>query len=181
MELKKLIIIGLFLAIGAVLHAVVPGFFFGMKPDLMLVMIFLSLFFFADYKTFLAVGLVSGIIAALTTSMPAGQIPSVIDKFTTTVFVFLAFRLIAARLTGAKKYFTCVALGFLGTALSGALFLGGMIILIHAPLSFPTLYLALVLPTAIFNMIAVAVLYPIIAKIGEQSGFVKPDAKSLTH
>ncbi|RYL94508.1 tryptophan transporter [Sporolactobacillus sp. THM19-2] len=181
MELKKLIIVGLFLAIGAVLHAIVPGFFFGMKPDLMLVLLFLALYFFADYKSFLAIGLAAGILGALTTSMPAGQIPSVIDKFTTTVAVFFAYQLIASKMAGKTKYFTCLAISFLGTALSGAIFLGSMILLMNAPLSFPTLYLALVLPTAAFNMVCVAILYPIIIRIARRSQLIQSNPKSLTH
>ncbi|WP_010630504.1 tryptophan transporter [Sporolactobacillus vineae] len=172
MKLKNLVIIAVFLAIGTVLHAFMPPILFGMKPDLMLVMIFLSLFFFADKKSFLAVGLAAAILGALTTSMPAGQIPSVIDKFTTTVVVFLAFKLIAGNRTRLPKYITGIILGFFGTAISGALFLGSMILLMNAPLSFTTLYLALVLPTAVFNTVCVAVLYPIVEKIAARSGFI---------
>lgn len=177
MKLRNLVIIAVFLAIGAVLHLVVPGFFFGMKPDLMLVMIFLSLFFFADYKSFIAIGLVAGILGALTTSMPLGQLPSVIDKFTTTVVVFLAFKLIAGKMSGLPKYITGIVLGFLGTALSGAIFVGSMIVLVHAPMPFFKFFLALVLPTAVFNAVCVAVLYPIVEKIGERSGFIRATPK----
>lgn len=181
MKLKNLVIIAVFLAIGTVLHAFMPPILFGMKPDLMLVMIFLSVYFFADKKSFLAVGLVAGILGALTTSMPAGQFPSIIDKFTTTVVVFLAFKLIAANRTRLPRYITGIVLGFFGTAISGALFLGSMILLMHAPLSFTTLYLALVLPTAVFNTVCVAVLYPIVEKIGQRSGFLHAAPKPTLH
>ncbi|TGA99179.1 tryptophan transporter [Sporolactobacillus shoreae] len=181
MRIKNLVIIAVFLAIGAVLHAVVPPILFGMKPDLMLVMLFLALYFFADKKSFLAVGLVAGIIGALTTAMPGGQLPSIIDKFSTTVVVFLLFSLIAGRLQGLPRYISAIILGFLGTSFSGAVFLASLVFIMHAQVPLAGLFLTLVLPTAAFNTVCVAVLYPIVEQIGARSGFIKAAPKASVH
>ena len=51
MNTKKLVIIALLVGMGTVLHAVVPGFVFGMKPDMMLTMMFLGIILFPDFKS----------------------------------------------------------------------------------------------------------------------------------
>ena len=50
---------------GAVLHAVVPGFSLGMKPDMMLTMMFLGIILFPDTKSVLLLGLATGIISGI--------------------------------------------------------------------------------------------------------------------
>ena len=50
MNTKSLVTLSLLVGIGAVLHTVVPGFAFGMKPDLMLLMMFLGIFLLPDLR-----------------------------------------------------------------------------------------------------------------------------------
>ena len=47
MNTRTLVLLSLFVGIGAVLHTVIPGFFFGMKPDMMLTMMFLGIMLYA--------------------------------------------------------------------------------------------------------------------------------------
>lgn len=42
MKTKELVIMALFAAIGAALHSIIPPFLGGMKPDMMLIMMFMA-------------------------------------------------------------------------------------------------------------------------------------------
>lgn len=182
MKLKNLIIVALLLAIGTVLHAVFPGLIFGMKSDLGLVMLFLALFLFADIKTFIVIGLVDGILAGLTTSLPGGFFPNIIDKLVTSTIVFLVIYLFARYFQGKGKYIFGVVLAGLGTVLSGTIFLTAAILITNLPVAmFGAMFVTMVLPTAIVNLILFAVLYPIIVKIGERSGFFHVAPKPTLH
>ncbi|GGL42846.1 tryptophan transporter [Sporolactobacillus putidus] len=182
MKLQNLIIVALFLAIGTVLHTVVPGLLFGMKSDLSLVMLFLALYFFADKKSFLIIGLVAGILAGITTSMPGGFFPHVIDKLVTATVVFFLFSAIAPHLSKIPKYVAGVVIAGLGTALSGTVFLSMMILLSglnHG--TFLGLFVTLVLPTAAVNAVLTAILFPIIVRIAERSNAFRPGAGKALH
>ncbi|EST13631.1 tryptophan transporter [Sporolactobacillus laevolacticus] len=182
MKLKNLIVVALLLAIGTVLHAVFPGLIFGMKSDLSLVMLFLALYFFADIKTFIVIGLVDGILAGLTTSLPGGFIPNVVDKLVTSTIVFFAFYLFARYFQAKGKYAFGVILAGLGTVISGTIFLTVAILVAGLPAKvFGPLFVTMVLPTALVNLILLAILYPIIVKIGERSGFIHVAPKPSIH
>jgi hypothetical protein len=163
---KNLVALSLLVGIGAVLHAVIPGFFLGMKPDMMLTMMFLGIFLFPENKSVLLLGLATGIISAVTTSFPAGQIPNIIDKAVTAFVVFglfLAFR-------NAKK--SLVAAGTLtaiGTIVSGVVFLGSAYLIAGLPGPFAALFAAVVLPAAAFNTAAMIILYPIAKSIVQRT------------
>nr|WP_290443511.1 tryptophan transporter [Sporolactobacillus kofuensis] len=177
-----MIVVALLLAIGTVLHALFPGIIFGMKSDLSLVMLFLALYFFADIKTFLVIGLVDGILAGLTTTLPGGFIPNVVDKLVTSTVVFFVFYLFAHYFSTKGKYIFGVVLAGLGTVLSGTIFLTVAIMVTNLPAAmFVTMFVSMVLPTALVNAILLAVLYPIIVKIGERSGFIKIAPKPSIH
>ncbi|MFT8870721.1 MAG: tryptophan transporter [Sporolactobacillus sp.] len=173
MKLKNLIIIALFLAIGTVLHAVFPGVVFGMKSDLSLVMLFLALCFFADRKSFLIIGLVAGILAGLTTSLPGGFFPNVIDKLCTSTVVFLLAALIARATSGKGRYVLSTVLAGIGTIFSGTVFISAAILITNLKaVVFLPMFVGMVLPTAAVNLVLFAVLYPLVAKIGERTGFI---------
>ncbi|NGY83348.1 hypothetical protein F6Y03_19065 [Bacillus megaterium] len=50
MNTKVLVSLALLVGIGAVLHTVVPPILFGMKPDMMLTMMFLAILLFPSVK-----------------------------------------------------------------------------------------------------------------------------------
>ncbi|MFT8362858.1 MAG: tryptophan transporter [Sporolactobacillus sp.] len=173
MKLKNLIIVALFLAIGTVLHAVFPGIILNMKSDLSLVMLFLALVFFADKRNFIVIGLVAGILAGLTTSLPGGFFPNIIDKTITASIVFLAFALVSRFASSNGKYVFSVVISGLGTILSGTIFLSAAILIAHLPAAmFGVMFVSMVLPTAAVNLILFAALYPLIAKVGARAGFI---------
>ncbi|MED3563495.1 tryptophan transporter, partial [Bacillus xiapuensis] len=112
MNTKNLVALALLVGIGAVLHAVIPPIFLGMKPDMMLLMMFLGIILFPEFKNVLLLALVTGIISALTTGFPGGQIPNIIDKLV-TAFVF--FGLFAALKHFRNSIISAAVLTALGT------------------------------------------------------------------
>ncbi len=121
MNVKTLVSLALLLGIGTALHFIIPGFFLGMKPDMMLLMMFLAIVLFPEKKNVLVVALACGLLSALTTTFPVGQIPNIIDKLVTaTIFYFLivAFRKFSKTVVGVTV-FTVI-----GTLISGIIFLG---------------------------------------------------------
>ncbi|MDQ0153753.1 tryptophan transporter [Robertmurraya andreesenii] len=158
MRTKNLVALALLVGMGAVLHAVMPGIVFGMKPDMMLAMMFLGIVLFPDGKSILLLSLVTGIISGLTTTFPMGLIPNIIDK-PITAFIFFALFL------ALKKYRTNIVsiavLTALGTIVSGFVFLGSAAIIVGLPGPFAALFAGVVLPAAVANTVAMVVLYPV--------------------
>ncbi len=168
MNTKKLVAIALLIGMGTVLHAVVPGFVFGMKPDMMLTMMFLGIILFPDFKSVLLIGLVTGIISGITTSMPGGFFPNLIDK-TITSFVFFGLFLVLGKLK--KSIISVAILTAIGTLISGAIFLGTAAFIVGLPGQFAAMFAAAVLPAAAVNTIVMIVLYPVATTIMKKTTF----------
>lgn len=162
MNTKNLVALSLLVGMGAVLHAVVPGFFLGMKPDMMLTMMFLGIILFPDKKSVFLVSAVTGIISGLTTTFPGGLVPNIIDK-PVTAFVFFGMLLMMKRYQ--SSIYTVGALTAVGTIVSGAVFLGSALYLVGLPGPFAALFTAVVLPAAAFNTVFMAILYPVATAI----------------
>lgn len=143
---------------GAVLHAVVPPILFGMKPDMMLTMMFLGIMLFPEKKNVLLVSLVTGIISGLTTSFPGGLFPNIIDK-PITAFVF--FGLFLALKKFRNNMVSVGVLTAVGTVVSGLVFLSAASVIAGLPGPFAALFAGVVLPATVVNTIAMIVLYPI--------------------
>lgn len=158
MNLRKTILSSLLLAIGLVLHQLVPPFLFGMKPDFLLSMMFIAIILADDYRLTIIIGLAAGILTAATTTFPGGQIPNIIDKFITCNLVYFMLKLIKNTINSQIKI---VIISLVGTLASGGVFLGAAFILVGLPGSFLALVIAVVLPAALFNMITSMILYNI--------------------
>ncbi len=87
MKTKELALTALFLAMGLVLHQITIGLVAGMKPDFVVTMLFVAFLLLRNRRLVLPAGLAAGIITALTTSMPGGQVPNIIDKLITAFFL----------------------------------------------------------------------------------------------
>lgn len=157
LNVKKLTSISILLALGVVFHFIVPPLFMGVKPDFLLVTMFLSIMLTDTYKEALSVFIVSGILSALTTGFPGGQLPNVIDKLITGNIIFLIHK----NLHG-DNIFKNILMFFLGTIISGATFLGSASILVGLPTSYTALLLTVVLPTSLINTFLGVFLYKII-------------------
>ncbi len=161
MNIKTLVFLSILVAIGAVLHAVIPGFFLGMKPDMMLVMMFLGIILFPEKKNVLVLGIVTGFISGLTSSFPGGFIPNIIDKFF-TAFLFFALLQITKQSKSLIKYGIITALG---TLISGFIFLGSAFLIVGLPGGFLVLFSAVVLPATVLNTMVLVIIYPMVNKI----------------
>lgn len=107
------------MALGLVLHLMVPGVFFGVKPDFLLSMMFISLMIVGDAKEAILIGVAGGIMSALTTGFPGGQIPNFIEKIITSLVVFYIIKAMDKNFTIPK----IILIFALGTMVSGTLFL----------------------------------------------------------
>jgi len=146
MKTNKIIITSLLLAIGLILHQITPGIFLGMKPDFLLIFMILSIILTKDFKMAIVTGIVAGILAALSTTFPGGQIPSVIDKTITSIIVYGIYKNL-----NSDSPIKLAGIYFLGTIISGSIFLGSALILFGLPAPFLVLFVSIVLPTSVFN------------------------------
>ena len=156
MSLKKLVTNSLLLAVGAVLHAITPPILFGMRPDFSLVMLFIIVILNEDYKSCISAGIVAGVLSALTTTFPAGQLPNLIDKFITVNIVFVTMKPFRKVLNNQIKTLVFVPVG---TIISGTVFLVCALILTSLPASLKSLFLGVVIPATLINTIVGVVIY----------------------
>jgi hypothetical protein len=165
MNTKVLVSLALLVGIGAVLHTVVPPILFGMKPDMMLTMMFLAILLFPSVKNVALVSLTTAVISALTTSFPGGQIANLIDK-PITAFVFFALFMLVQKATGIKTP-VAAALTAVGTLVSGTVFLAAAALIVGLPggNSVMALVAAVVLPATVVNTIVMVVIYPIVQSV----------------
>lgn len=163
----SLVLIALFLALGAVLHAVMPGFFFGMKPDMLLTMMFLAILLFPTIKHTFVAGLTGGVLSALTTTFPSGQIPNFIEK-PITALLFFALLLLLKKYAGHLA--TACLLTAIGTIASGLLFLTFAAIFFALPggATIFALFVAVVLPAAALNTVLMAILFPVAKTLAQR-------------
>ncbi|HLR51903.1 MAG TPA: tryptophan transporter [Candidatus Avamphibacillus sp.] len=167
MNTRNLVIISLLVGIGAVLHVIIPPILFGMKPDMLLAMMFLGILLFPKPKYVLAIALLTGVISALTTGAPGGQIANFIDK-PITAFVFFGLLLLMDKLI--SRTISAPILTAVGTIVSGSVFLFvALFILGLMEGGFMTLLLTIVLPAAGMNTVGMIVIYPIVQGILKRS------------
>lgn len=172
MNTRNLVLLSLLVGIGTVLHAVVPPILFGMKPDMLLSMMFLGILLIPKVKYVVLLSMLTGIVSALTTGVPGGQIANIIDK-PITALIFLGLLLLMDK--KIQRTISAPILTAVGTMISGSVFL--MVALFILGLmegGFLTLFIAIVLPATVVNTIAMVIVYPI------TQGIMKR-AQPLTH
>lgn len=115
------------------------------------------------------IGIVTGIISALTTSFPGGQLPNIIEK-PVTAFLFLALALLVKK---SVKTAAAAVITIAGTFISGLLFLALALLIVGLPGGFTALVLAVVLPAAALNTIAIIIMHPIVQTILKRSNMIE--------
>ncbi|KAB7704951.1 tryptophan transporter [Bacillus aerolatus] len=170
MNTKSLVSLSLLIGMGAVLHTVMPGLFLGMKPDMMLTMMFLGILLFPNVKSVLLAGLVTGIISGLTTAFPGGLIPNMIDK-PVTAFVFYGLFILFIKYS--KNAAGAAFLTAIGTIVSGVVFLSSALVIVGLPGPFAALFLTIVLPASVVNAVVMLVIYPIVQSVLKRSNLVE--------
>jgi hypothetical protein len=156
MNLRKNILIALLLAIGYIMHQVVPGTIGSMKFDLMLSFIFVALLISRDFKSAVLTALLGGFITALTTTFPGGQAANIIDKLVTSISVYLMIRISD---NFKFKQVSTGVIAFIGTIISGSVFLYSAMLLVGLPAPFSVLFAGIVLPTAVTNIFVTLIVY----------------------
>jgi len=157
MNLRKTILTSLFLALGLILNQVMPPILFGMKPDIMICMMFIAIMLNKDdYKMAMLIGIVGGLFAAMTTTFPGGQLPNIIDKIITANCIFFLYKVLDKNVSDQTQIF---AAAIAGTLISGTVFLGSAALLVGLPGPFAVLMLAVVLPAAAMNAVGCSLLY----------------------
>lgn len=161
METRKVVLSGLLLAIGFMLHQLIPGLIGGMKFDLMLVFIFISFLINPTFKNIMLTAAVGGILSALTTSFPGGQLPNIIDKLITGLSMFIFLKLTYK----LKKNAVIVGImAFIGTMISGGVFLGAAVLITGVTIPVNVLFISVVLPTSAANSVATSFIYELVKR-----------------
>lgn len=165
MNIKKIPLFAMILALGLLLHYLVPSVIFGgMKMDFLLGTLFIGLLMADSYQEAIMLGGASGILAALTTTFPGGQIPNILDKVTAAVVVYTLLHLIFTK--QKDKVFTIIICTIIGTIVSGLVFLTSAKILLGGlPVSFQTLFLTVVIPATIGNVGLVVILQQALLRV----------------
>ncbi|MDH8677373.1 tryptophan transporter [Fusibacter bizertensis] len=155
MKIKNMILTSVLLAMGFVLHAIVPGFF-GMKFDLLLTFMFIAIMINPSIKNTLLAGLLSGILTAMTTTFPGGQLPNMIDKVVTA---FIVLALVKVLMNVKSDSVKSGIIGFVGTVSSGMIFLTSALLIVGLPAPLGILVTSIVVPTAIANTVITVIVY----------------------
>lgn len=163
MNTRILVILSLLVGIGAVLHAVAPPILFGMRPDMLLAMMFLGIMLFPKTKYVVLLSIVTGVVSALTTTVPGGQLANIIDKPITALIFLGLFLLIKNKVNGN---ISAPVLTVIGTAISGSIFLFTALYIVGLMEGgFIAMFLAIVMPAAVVNTIVMVVIYPVVQGI----------------
>ncbi|MBS4177504.1 tryptophan transporter [Lederbergia citrea] len=172
MNTRTLVSLSLLLGIGTALHFIIPPIM-GIKPDMMLSMMFLGIVLFPEKKNVLLLGIVTGLLTALTTGFPMGQIPNMIDKPITAFVFFGLYLLIVKKIPHIAGVTILTALC---TIVSGVLFLGTASIFFELPggASFIGLFTVAVLPATILNGLVMFILYPVVKTILKRTNLIEP-------
>jgi hypothetical protein len=146
-----------------------------MKPDMMLVMMFLGIVLFPEKKSVFLLAILTGIISGLTTTFPGGLVPNMIDKPVTALIFFGLFLALAHF---RDSLVSVAVLTAVGTLVSGIVFLTSAYYLVSLPGPFVGLFAAVVLPATAFNTVAMIVLYPVAITVVKRTTITK---QSLNH
>ena len=148
MDIKKMTINAILIAVAAMLHQITPAIGLPMQPDLALVMLFIIIILNDDYKTTIISGIIIGIFTSLTTKFPGGQLPNIIDKVITCNIIYFALLPVRNKLKDITKLAICLPIG---TVISGLVFLLSAQIIAGLPGEFMVLVKVVVIPAAIMN------------------------------
>lgn len=167
MKLKENIFTTLLLSIGLILHYITPGLLGGMKFDFLLIFIFASLLLNSKFDNVILTALLGGLLSAMTTTFPAGQIPNMIDKMVTCLSMYFVINFF-------KKHqlntITVGIIGSLGTFISGMTFLTSALLITGLPAPMAVLVTGIVIPTVVVNTVSIVLVYKALRVTVEKLG-----------
>ena len=159
MNLKKNIFTALLLTIGFVLHYISPGILGGMKFDFLLIFMFIAILLNPEFKNVVLAGLLAGLLSAMATTFPGGQVANIIDKALTSIILFGLIKILY------KKEMTILIvslIGGLGTILSGSIFLFSALQIVGLPAPFLFLFTTVVMPATVINALGTGFIYKLV-------------------
>src|SRR6056297_214022 len=160
-DLRKNLVTALLLAVGFILRNFIPISIGSMKGDIMLGITFVCILINPTLKNTILTGLLAGIITAMTTAFPGGQVANLVDKFLTAFLVLGMVKVIGKY---KHKAIPIGIIGLIGTIFSGSVFLLTALTLVGLPVGFNVLLATVVLPTAVINTPITILLYKLITK-----------------
>lgn len=167
MKLRKHIFTTLLLSIGLIMHQITPGILGGMKFDFLLIFMFISIILNQDRDNYILTGILGGLLSAMTTTFPGGQLPNILDKIATTLVIYILFKLIKnTRLNS----FHVGLVGGIGTLVSGTTFLTTASFIVGLPAPMKALIIGIVIPTTLVNIIGTIFVYKIVKLALRSSG-----------
>jgi hypothetical protein len=169
MKLKNNIFTTLLLALGFIMHQITPGILGGMKFDFLLIFMFVSIILNPKFQNSILTGLLGGLLSAMTTTFPGGQIPNLLDKIITCLVLFV---LIKSLQKFNMNSFIVGLLGGIGTIISGMVFLISAYLIVGLPASIGVLVIGIVVPTTIVNIAGTVFVYKIVKIAMKSSGMV---------
>lgn len=150
MKTKEYIITALMLAMGLILHGVMPPIVGGMKPDLLLIFLVLAIMLAPNVKNTMVAGVGAGLLSAFTTSFPGGQLPNIIDKIITAFAILFLIKLLLFIKSDIAKSVIIMAVA---TLVSGTVFLTSALMIVGLPAPFTALFTTVVLPAVLSNSV----------------------------
>ena len=150
MRTKEYIITALMLAMGLILHGVMPPIVGGMKPDLLLIFLVLAIMLAPNVKNTMVAGVGAGLLSAFTTSFPGGQLPNIIDKIITAFAILFLIKLLLYIKSDISKSVIIMAVD---TLVSGTVFLTSALMIVGLPAPFTALFTTVVLPAVLSNSV----------------------------
>ena len=169
MKLRENIFTTLLLAIGLVVHQITPGLLGGMKFDFLLIFMTLAIVLNPKFKNTILTGFLSGILSAMTTTVPGGQIPNIIDKALASLVIYLLIKMLFKL---KNKNIVIGLVGGLGTLVSGMVFFISASILVGLPVPLAAMVTGIVLPTAIVNTGGTIFIFNIVNLAMKRSGIL---------
>lgn len=152
MNLRKLIKATFLLAIGLVLHALIPSFLGYIKPDFLLALFFIALLDLDTYPEVIVVSVAAGLLSGMTSSIPGGLFANLVDKIITGPVVYSVFSMLKQRM---KMDHIVLLLGFGGTMISGLIFIACIVVIGSLPIAQVPFLLGVVTITGVLNSVFV--------------------------
>jgi len=167
MKLKNNIFTTLLLAIGLIMHQITPGILGGMKFDFLLIFMVVSLLLNYKFENAILTGILGGLLSAMTTTFPGGQIPNILDKIVTSLILFVLIKYLSKF---NINFLVVGILGGIGTFISGIVFLTSAALIVGLPVPIGVLITGIVIPTTIVNFIGTIFVYKLVKIAIKRSG-----------
>lgn len=149
------------LALGLVLNLSVQVFSIqGMKIDFVVVMLCISLLSAESFNEAIIAGIAYGVLTALTTTFPYGQVANLVDKI---IVACILYTLKKSLKINPNHKLSLVGFGLLGTFISGSIFLFIALSLSKTLNLYLPLLLTVVLPSMIGNSIMILLFHKTIS------------------